>query len=325
MSSGTMKPRYSRILNKLPLFLIAFLLVSPPVSFAQDARVREADVDNMMDAYDPAAPQSAAVDEPRAPVFLLKKHSWEAGVESFYYRYREPQLMKLVGVMNGVYGSYTYRGWWLYPAPREMNRWMFRLEGRYSSGDLDYYGGLQDRDGNFVGAYDTKDNPNYAFEIRALEGYDFTVSPGFILTPYVGVGYRYLNDKPPADDPYGYERESNYYYAPIGVEMLTQAGLWRVGAAFEYDLFYAGRQYSHDALYGKLRNKQTSGYGLRASLKLAMETRVFSFVAEPFIRYWNIRESEFTALEDNGDGTFLGVVEPDNNTVEAGARLGLRF
>jgi hypothetical protein len=59
---------------------------------------------------------------------------------------------------------------------------------------------------------------DYMLEFRFLAGYDFPVSDTFILTPFVGLGFRYLNDdssgKVATLGGSGYDRESNYVYSP---------------------------------------------------------------------------------------------------------------
>ena len=60
---------------------------------------------------------------------------------------------------------------------------MLRAEGRGAWGKVDYKNS------------GTLDNINdYAVELRGLGGYGFPVFSITVLTPYVGIGYRYLND-----------------------------------------------------------------------------------------------------------------------------------
>jgi hypothetical protein len=61
---------------------------------------------------------------------------------------------------------------------------------------------------------------------------------------------------------------------------------------------------------------QNTGYGLRfsgkVSKKIDAKTSVF---IEPFIRYWDIANSDVVS----------GYPEPKNNTLEYGAKIGISF
>jgi len=70
-------------------------------------------------------------------------------------------------------------------------------------------------------------------------------------------------------------------------------------------------------------NRQKHGFGLRGSVKAIYEKENFYFIVEPFVRYWSIEESERKTITHNGyTATWW---EPDNNTVEWGFKLGLRY
>lgn len=250
----------------------------------------------------------------------LPKHSVELGPEISYIKYKEPGVMEEKGMMYGIAGSYTYRGW-VSPAPETMDEWMFKVDGRFSYGQVDYENS---------GTLDNIDD--YILEFRGLGGYDFSVFTASTLTPYIGIGYRYLNDDmsgmTTSTGALGYERESNYLYSPIGVEITTPLeNGWSIGATAEYDIFWWGKQksrigslpgYSND-----LENKQNRGYGIRGSVKFQKKGEKLDFVIEPFIRYWNIKKS------DDDHVTYYGIpgvgYEPKNNSTEIGCRLAVKF
>jgi len=263
-----------------------------------------------------------------------RKHTWELGTEISHITYREPHLMKETGVMYGVVGSYTYRGW-LPPSPEEMDKAMLKIEGKGSWGKVDYSSPISGTMENI---------PNWLLEFRGLLGYDFAVNT-FTLTPYLGVGYRYLNDdssgKVTSLDDLGYERESNYIYIPIGTEVTTPFNNWLVGATLEYDIFCWGKQKSHlsdarlwDPIWGyytfpDIENRQKKGYGIRGSIKFQKKGERLNFVIEPYIRYWNIKRSKVvttSTISENGLWIITGsFVEPKNNSTEAGCRLAVNF
>jgi len=252
----------------------------------------------------------------------LPKHSWNLGTEISYIKYKEPGLMEEKGMMYGIVGSYTYRGW-LQPSPPKIDKCMLKLEGKFAYGQLDYDGALQDGTPYTMDGID-----DYLWELRGLGGYDFSVFTASTLTPYIGIGYRYLNDDS-SSDPAGYERESNYIYSPIGVEIITPLkNSWSVGAMLEYDIFWWGKQISHfsdfDPGFNDLENRQKKGYGIRGSIKFQKKGEKLYFVIEPFIRYWNIKKSEDTLV------TYYGVPytygwEPKNNSTELGIKFALGF
>jgi hypothetical protein len=243
----------------------------------------------------------------------LQKHTWELGPEISYIEYKEPDLMKQKGYMYGIAGSYTYH-----------DKLMLKAEGRFSYGQVDYSSPIS-------GTEDDIDD--YIWEFRGLAGYDFPVSKASFLTPYAGIGYRYLNDdssgKVTSTGARGYERESNYIYSPIGVRLITNLkNGWSVGAMAEYDIFWWGKQISHlsDAApgYNDPQNRQTRGYGLRGSVELQREAKNVTFGIAPFIRYWDIKESKRSDITWYGIKTDEGV-EPKNHSTEYGINLLVRF
>jgi len=239
----------------------------------------------------------------------LPKHSADLGTEISYIKYKEPGVMEEKGMMYGIVGSYTYRP-----------KFMLRAEGRFAYGQVDYKNS---------GTLDNIDD--YILEFRGLGGYDFSVFTASTLTPYIGIGYRYLNDDmtgTTSTGALGYERESNYLYSPIGVEIITPLkNDWSVGATLEYDYFWKGIQKSHlsdtGLGLGDIENDQNKGYGIRGSVKFQKKGEKLDFVIEPFIRYWNIKKSE----DDYCSWYGIPCVgwEPKNNSTEIGCKLAVKF
>ncbi len=243
----------------------------------------------------------------------LKEHSWDLGTEISHITYDEPGVMEEKGVMYGVVGSYTYR-----------NRFMLKAEGKGSWGQVDYDGQLSDGT-----AYTISDIDDYMFEFRGVGGYDFPVLTATILTPYIGFGYRYLNDDL-SFDPAGYERESNYYYSPIGIETLTELqNGWSVGLTIEYDYFWKGIQKSHledfSASLDTLENDQDDGFGVRGSIKFQKKGEGVDYIIEPFIRYWDIDKSNVKAITYSGTPTGYVGWEPANDSTEIGGKIAVKF
>lgn len=243
----------------------------------------------------------------------LQKHIGELGIEISHITYDEPGVMEEKGVMWGFLGSYTYR-----------DNWMLRTEGRFSFGQVDYDGQLSDGT-----SYTIDDIDDYMWEFRGLAGYDFPILTATMLTPYIGFGYRYLNDDP-SFDPAAYERESNYFYSPIGIETTTELqNGWSVGLTIEYDLFWKGIQKSHlgDFAAGldTVENDQEDGYGIRGSIKFQKKSEKVDYVIEPFIRYWDIGKSEETSVTYSGMPIGLVLYEPANDSTEFGIKFVAKF
>jgi hypothetical protein len=142
-----------------------------------------------------------------------------------------------------------------------------------------------------------------------------------LATIYTGIGYRYLNDQANVM-PGGYLRESNYIYLPAGCQLddIKINDNWNLGIEAEFDLLLWGMQetYLSDYLFilDDTNHEQNQGYGYRGSLEFKQKSKNGIFIIKPFIRYWEIEESE---SEHAGFGIF--VVEPDNETTEAGIQF----
>ena len=238
---------------------------------------------------------------------LEVRHIWEIGPEISYIEYREPDIMSEKGLMYGIDAAYSYH-----------NGVMIKVVGRFSYGQVDYQNSV---------TFNNIDD--IIFEIRALGGYDFKLSKSFTMTPFIGLGYRYLRDdmagRTSSTGANGYLRESNYYYSPIGIEAVNVFNNgWSVGAIIEYDYFWKGKQKSNfstaDAGYNDVENDQNSGYGLRGSIMIKKQTARLFFAIEPFIRYWNIDQSEIQNLTD-----YKTVLEPKNESTEIGVKFTIGF
>lgn len=161
------------------------------------------------------------------------------------------------------------------------------------------------------------------YELRILFGKD-VVFDKYLLSLYIGAGYRYLYNDLRDLGSGGYRRESSYRYIPLGVThrfMLNTTT--RISTTFEYDYFVNGKQksylsdvsLSYATKYGNPINKQNNGYGMRIST--VYEKKVWS--AGMFFNYWNIKDSEINYYPS---GT---VMEPKNYTQELGVELKYRF
>lgn len=256
---------------------------------------------------------------------ILSKHIFKVGPEISYLRYKEPGHMKEQGLMYGISASYSYHNM--------RNLLMVGIEGKASYGELDYKGAT------IIGTPLNIDNvPDYMLEFRGLIGLDLPIKSSY-LTPYIGIGYRYLNDDTHEKYSGGYEREANYFYSPVGFKILVpveeewsfkstiQKG-WTFGVTAEFDVFWDGTQKSHlEDLTSSLKtieNDQDNGYGLRGSITLQKKLNNLWIGIEPFIKYWHIKASDPEVLKIEGLGP-IKIIEPRNYSTELGAMLLIVF
>lgn len=244
----------------------------------------------------------------------LTPNTWEMGTEISHITYKEPDVMEEKGMMYGLAGSYTYH-----------DSFMFKIDGKSSYGSVDY----TSQDTGTIDAID-----DYMLELRTVGGYDFNITDTTTITPYLGIGYRYLNDDSKgmvsSTNALGYERESNYYYSPIGILAVNEFdnNEWSIGLTTEYDHFWKGKQISHlsdvDLGYSDLKNDQNEGFGCRGSIQIIKRDENIDFMIEPFIRYWDIKKSKIADITYNGV-LYAYAWEPKNNSTEIGIKIAARF
>ncbi len=233
----------------------------------------------------------------------------DIGLSLSSYRYQEPGYMTLTGGKIGLD---------LHVARVSVNGLIFRGEMRFAGGAVDY-------DSNASGS--ASGEPDWYLETRALLGKDWAVRDT-VLSPYAGLGYRYLfNDgRGITNTGYaGYRRQSNYLYLPIGIiHRMTLNDQARLESTLEYDQLIVGKQYSSlsdtGGGYSDISNNQNSGYGLKLSFMYQKDRWAFG----PFFNYWNISQSDTAILIQYGVPVAIGV-EPHNNTVEFGLKASQQF
>lgn len=247
---------------------------------------------------------------------IMPENTLQIGFDVRYFNYEEPGLMEESGWMYGIVGSYIYHG---------NNKLMFETSLSYVFGELDY-------DGQFLdGTPTTSDTDDWLFEWRGLIGPDYRFKDSSIVTPFLGIGYRFWNDEIKGSG--GYEREIQYWYLPIGVKTIGRLPAnWTWGLSAEYDLFLGGKVKSHvsDLLPGLStpENDQNfgDGYGVKFSLQFNTNfSNNYGISIEPYITFWDIDESDPSWLTFYGHPTGIYVVEPENETTEYGLRLNITF
>ena len=229
----------------------------------------------------------------------LTAPTWEIAPEVSYFRYEEPGVMKDTGILYGVAASYTrYRP----------NR-LLRIEGGFAFGLVDYEGSLTDDT-----PYTMEGNHDYLLNLRLLLGRPWQAHD-WDSQFFAGLGYRGLNDDS-SQDPAGYDRQSNYFYLPLGLKTYRKlADHWQIGLGSEFDILLVGIQFSGIYEDDVLTNVQWPGFGGRASVELRRRAKTVDLAIAPFVQYWWIDESNVS------DGWY----EPQNNTLQYGLSLIWRF
>lgn len=235
---------------------------------------------------------------------------FQFGISLSSIAYEEPSVMKEEGELMGFVGRFESHN----------NGSFGAIEGSYTSGSMDYN---SPESGTMSGI------PDVIFEVRGLFGSDIPLSSGYRITPYLGLGYRNLNDDSSymltSNNQIGYEREQTYIYMPIGIEFKPQAGIgWQIGGRIEYDYFISGENHSYTGYisgYEDVSFTQDEGKGFRASLDITKQISSDgrALTIQPFYKYWHIADSSYTY----SSGSWW--VEPDNNSKEMGVALLLSF
>lgn len=199
---------------------------------------------------------------------------------------------------------------------------------QFIRGDLRYAFGTVDYTSNGTGS--STGEPDWYIEARVLVGKDWLINDA-VISPYIGAGYRYLfNDArgiscTASQCYFGYRRESNYFYLPIGIihrsSLSDQA---RLVSTLEYDHLLAGKQISRLSDGGNVgssdvTNNQTSGHGLKLSFMYEKD----NWAIGPFAHFWNIAASDIAYCNDGIQAGWC--MEPKNNTVEFGLKVSQQF
>jgi len=253
----------------------------------------------------------------------------ELGVTVSSYKYTEPNLTDISGAVMSV----------------KMNSINYGIEyqGTLALGN-DFYllGGADYNNGsvNYSGSGTINSIPQFYYNFKGAVGHDFAFD-SFVLSPYVGYGYRYLSQSgggmTTSTGAGFYDRQSTYNYIPIGVihRMAVNNQKAVLVTTLEYDHLLSGNQYSGlSALNGtsggvtyagipNANNSQNSGYGVNISVMYKED----SWGVGPYFKYWNISQSDIATGNFTRNGVaFIGTVyEPANNTVEYGVKAIYRF
>ena len=257
-------------------------------------------------------------------------------VKGGYFLYSEPGAdISYSGLITGVQGDYQ----------KTFSGFSFKLRSEFMSGQLDYDGQLnthqvEDRSVQVseTGGISISHNASLWYsDSAALVGKP--ISKGnYTITPYAGLGYRFLNNPENSDVAFDYSRQVSYLYLPLILEIqksTSQKHAW--GISGEIDILLRGsvRADLSDASdnYNNLQFDQSVG----GAIKLGgfYNSRIFGLnvSVKPFVDAWLVDNSHTDVLTYDGtrvlvksaDGSFGDYCEPANITMTAGLQLDIYF
>jgi hypothetical protein len=244
-------------------------------------------------------------------ISLKTEDKIEIGLQTYWYEYEEEVdgafFMSTAGQKYGLSVTGT----------KNVDKNVYVVADlRYATGDVEY-----------KSASGTGDVSDYMYEGRLLVGIE-RVTGGVLWSSFIGLGYRYLYNDLRDLGSGGYRRESQYVYIPIGITHRFRVNRKsRISTTFEYDYFVQGEQKSYlsdvgpayAAVFGDPVNDQNDGYGIRFNTNYEED----NWSVGVFINYWKIKDSEVNYYSD--PSFIYSLVEPKNDTTEAGLQIKYRF
>ena len=248
--------------------------------------------------------------------YLRTRDAQALGLTLSSYSYQEPSVS--VGMTAINYGLE-------YQKTSLLNGGQFVLAG------VDYAAGTDRYSGS-----GTLNMPRYYYNAKLAIGTDW-VYGSQIVSPYIGFGYRFLNQTggglTTSTGKVMYDRQSTYLYIPVGLKQRSLTGDGgMLESSFELDYLVSGNQFSGLSVMNSfgytssndITNRQTSGYGLNASF---MYKRPDGWSLGPYWKYWNISNSDLaTWTYKSGSTSYTkSMYEPANTTEEFGFKALYQF
>ena len=248
--------------------------------------------------------------------YLRTQDAQELGLTLSSYSYQEPSVS--VGMTAINYGL-------------EYQKTSLLSGGQFLLAGIDYAAGTDRYSGS-----GTLNVPKYYYNARLAIGTDW-VYGSQILSPYIGFGYRFLNQTggglTTSTGAVMYDRQSTYLYIPVGFKQRALTGDGgMLESSFELDYLLAGNQFSGLSVMNNfgytgsndITNRQTSGYGLNASF---MYRRPDGWSLGPYWKYWNIASSDLaTWTYKSGSTSYTkSMYERANTTEEFGFKALYQF
>lgn len=187
----------------------------------------------------------------------------------------------------------------------------FMYTGELTYGQTDYYS-----------ASGTMTKDYYKFRTEGYAAYQVNEQ----FSPFVGLGYRHLLDasggSQSSTGALGYDRLSQYLYAPIGANFDVND---KLSVKAQYNLFLQGWQTSYlstaSSAYSDIVNEQKSGWGLDITANYLIDENWSTY---GFFRHWDIEKSDASTGTVSGLASFTAW-EPKNTTNEIGIGIAYKF
>ena len=261
---------------------------------------------------------------------------WELGLEFFNYKYEQEKYTNNLGSATQKTNEGLLVGFHagleqvlsqnpplhsfadILRHPIQVNRYQYQLN--YRTGKAEYS--------------DIRNSPKEDFrqhlvEASAVGGYDITITDHTYLTPFIGLGYRFLSEDSGTilDNPAGltyvpdgstytrvkglrqsFDRYLQFLYLPVGLTTTSDiennlslrlnlefdAILWGNQKSFLQDI---GPIYTEDGgtrtvNLRNIDNRLKGGFGFKASTRLTYKQNPVDWYVEPFFRYWKLNQSD---------------------------------
>jgi hypothetical protein len=242
-----------------------------------------------------------------------KLSMFSMGLTAYYFDYKEdvvlPTKSTESGWLPGLFGSYTYR---------RNSVFYTKISAQYAAGNLTY-------DGSTLSGtpikYDA--NPQRFIKLEWDFGYPWAISPNLIITPYLGIGFRYWErGKAETASIYtSYREDYSWGYIPAGIRVDYDINNHlRIGVNATVNYMFGGNMKAYLSEVGNYPDMHfTLGdkIGWLAELPITYKfNRKWSLTATPWY--------EYSAIGESPVNTF-GFYEPSSSTNQYGVNLSINY
>jgi len=255
---------------------------------------------------------------------------FEVGAEVFDYSYREREGGQIVVRDDGIFGGGS-----LGYVETIGGGAFVRSRLNLAFGSVDYRSVGPALGGPGAGESRLDNVSQSIGQLEIHLGKDFSLGGITTLTPFIGLGSRYLEDngggKKTDDGLFAYDREVSYGYVPIGLSARAPFGRGSsIVFSAQYNWVVDGKSKSKfseiDPALPDINVNLDKGHGFEFSALVSLPVGARSVSFGPFMRHWNIDQSESFILKDpDGSGEALEFFEPRNRTMELGLRASFSF
>ena len=229
-----------------------------------------------------------------------------ASLVTSYDSYSEPNIMREYGFVQGLALGYEHL--------TESGRTLFQVDGDIEIGHLTYDGAVVS---GSVSTPSVQRAADSIYNLRGTAGYVTQFESELILIPYAGLGYRLLTDK--IEGASSYLRTVSYLYVPFGAKLVREfSDAFSIVAMSDLDVIIYGSVVSKlsdvNPSFPDLQ-MTNSGFGVSASVSFVYDFGSFTGHLTPYYQRWDMQQSSKS----------MGFVEPANQTVQVGLKIGADY